>query len=142
MSDLLDVSDWLPLVAPDHVHAVPARHYWDHQSSDEVAFCRVTALAFLRHLTIAHIMQHGVLTGREAWDTYLRWRSLPEVVFLADPDGTDDQLQRLSRAVALGPRLWTDAHLAAFALAGGHRLITFDGDFARFPGLSLLQLRD
>ncbi len=112
-------------VAPDHVHAVPARRYWEHESAVQVAFCRVTALAFLRPLTNPHIMQHGVVTGREAWDISMQWRAMPEVVFLADPEGTDDRLHRLSRTVAIGD----------------HRLVTFDRDFARFPGLSLPRLQ-
>ncbi len=39
-------------------------------------------------------------------------------------------------------RLWTDAYLAAFALAGGYRLVSFDRDFLRFRpyGLNLLLL--
>jgi hypothetical protein len=38
------------------------------------------------------------------------------------------------------PRHWTDAYLAAFAKAGGLRLVSFDGDFTRFGGLDLLRL--
>ncbi|RMH20988.1 MAG: hypothetical protein D6696_06860 [Acidobacteria bacterium] len=45
---------------------------------------------------------------------------------------------RVSSGV-FGPRLWTDAYLAA--LAAGCRRVSFDDDFARFPHLSLLRLR-
>jgi hypothetical protein len=51
MRDLLDSSVWLPLSAPDHVHYPRARRYWDDEAVDELAFCRVTALVLLRHLT-------------------------------------------------------------------------------------------
>jgi len=37
-------------------------------------------------------------------------------------------------------RQWTDAYLAAFAKAGGLRLVSFDGDFVHFDGLDLLRL--
>jgi predicted nucleic acid-binding protein len=30
-----------------------------------------------------------------------------------------------------------DAYLAAFAIAGGHQLVTTDKGFAQYPGLSL-----
>ena len=86
-------------------------------------------------------MHHAVLTGSEAWDAYERWLALPEIVILADPAGIDDQLRRLSRSVNPGPTLWTDAYLAAFALAGGFRMVAFDSDFDRFQGLHFLHLR-
>lgn len=76
MADLLDVSVWLPLTAPDHVHHARARR-------------------------------------------------------LAEWSGSLD--------VRGGQ--WTDAYLAAFAAAGGHRLVAFDADFSRYPGLAFLHLR-
>jgi predicted nucleic acid-binding protein len=36
---------------------------------------------------------------------------------------------------------WTDAYLAAFAMASGSRLVTFDAHFHRYPGLEFLHLR-
>ena len=87
MSDLLDANVWVPLVAADHVHHGRALHYWQEESAGSVAFCRVTALAFLRHVTNAHIMQHGVLTSSEAWTLLQQWLNLPEVSFLSEPPG-------------------------------------------------------
>ena len=126
--------------APDHVHHERARRYWEVEATDQLAFCRVTLLALLRHLTNPHIMRHAVQTCRAAWETVNRWLKLPEVVILRDPTGVDDALGRLSQTVDLGPALWTDAYLTAFAMAGSHRLVTFDKDFRRFPGLHLLLL--
>jgi len=140
MIDLLDASVWVPLSAPDHVHHHRARRYWQHEAAEQLAFCRITAIALLRHLTNPRIMQHAVLTGSEAWDAYERWLALPEIIFLADPTGVQDQLRRLSRSVNPGPGLWTDLYLAAFALTGGFRLVAFDADFSRITGLSLLRL--
>ena len=140
MVDLLDASVWVPLSAPDHVHHARARQYWQSEASEDVAFCRVTALALLRHLTNPRIMQHAVLTGGEAWEAYERWLALPEILFLADPSGLDEQLGQLSRSIPIDAALWTDAYLAAFALAGGCRLVAFDADFHRFPNLNFLHL--
>jgi Tol biopolymer transport system component len=36
---------------------------------------------------------------------------------------------------------WTDAYLAAFASASDCRLVAFDGDFQRYPGVEFLHLR-
>lgn len=63
LPDLLDASVWLPLSAPDHVHYARARRYWDHEAGRELAFCRVTALALLCHLTNSRILGEATLDG-------------------------------------------------------------------------------
>jgi toxin-antitoxin system PIN domain toxin len=141
MSDLLDANVWVALVAADHVHHERALHYWQAESAESVAFCRITALAFLRLVTNAHIMQHAVLTSGEAWALLQEWIALPEVSVLNEPVGLDEQLGQFSRVLSIRPKLWTDAYLAAFAMAGNHRIVTFDGDFQKFPGLNLLLLQ-
>lgn len=141
MSDLLDANVWVALVAADHVHHERALHYWQEESAESVAFCRVTALAFLRLVTNAHIMQQAVLTSGEAWALLQEWLRLPEVSFLNEPVGLDEQLGQFSGLLSIRPKLWTDAYLAAFAIAGNHRIVTFDGDFQKFPGLNLLLLQ-
>ena len=141
MSDLLDANLWVALVATDHVHHERALRYWQEESAETVAFCRITALAFLRLVTNAHVMQHAVLTSGEAWALLQEWLRLPEVSFLNEPVGLDEQLGQLSRVMSIRPKLWTDAYLTAFAIAGNHRVVTFDGDFERFSGLNLLLLQ-
>lgn len=140
MSDLLDANVWVALVATDHVHHERALRYWQEESAETVAFCRITALAFLRLVTNAHVMQHAVLTSGEAWALWQEWLRLPEVSFLNEPVGMDEQLGQFSRVMSIRPRLWTDAYLAAFAIAGGHRIVTFDEDFRKFVRLDLLRL--
>jgi len=142
MSDLLDADVWVALVAADHVHHERALHYWREESAETVACCRVTVLAFLHLITDAHVMQHAVLTGTEAWALLQEWLTLPEGSFLDEPVDLDDQLGQLSRVMSIRPKLWTDAYLAAFATAGGHRIVTLEGDFPRFPGLDLLLLQE
>lgn len=141
MSDLLDANVWVALAAADHVHHELALRYWQEESAESVAFCRVTALAFLRLVTNAHVMQHAVLTSGEAWALLQEWLRLPEVSFLNEPVGLDEQLGQFSREMSIRPKLWTDAYLAAFAIAGNHRVVTLDGDFHQFPGLNLLFLQ-
>ncbi len=79
------------------------------------------------------------LEVEEAWKVYWELRLSSGVPLLEEPEGLDEALANLVRR-GLSPRLWTDAYLAAFALAGGHRLVTFDPDFLRFPGLEILRL--
>jgi predicted nucleic acid-binding protein len=38
------------------------------------------------------------------------------------------------------PKRWMDAYLAAFAIAAGQRLVTFDQGFRSYAGLDVLML--
>jgi toxin-antitoxin system PIN domain toxin len=140
LTDLPDVNVWLALSVPDHSHHPRARQYWYEESGSELAFCRVTALAFLRLTTQPAVMGGEPLTVREAWEAYVALRKLPEVVLAVEPDGCEDLLAAWAREPEATPRLWTDAYLAAFARAGAYRLVSFDSDFGRFQGLDLLRL--
>ena len=138
--DLLDASVWLPLSAPDHVHHARARRYWEAESADQLAFCRVTALAFLRLTTNVAVLGDAVLDGPGAWHALRTWLDAPRVDFLAEPPGVDEVLARWATGLDLRRGHWTDAYLAAFAVAAGSRLVTFDADFSRFQGLSWIRL--
>ena len=56
---------------------------------------------------------------------------------LEEPEGLEEALVNRE----FPSPFWTDAYLAALAVAGGHRLVTFDRDFQRFPEISPLLLR-
>lgn len=139
--DLLDVSVWIPLAARDHVHHVRALHYWQEDSRPQVAFCRVTALGFVRLLMNPHVMRHGVLQVSDAWRQYEAWRRLPDVAFIPEPAGTEQLLSGMCAAGGFGRSGLTDAYLAAFARSGGYRLVSFDSAFMRFPNLDFLHLQ-
>ena len=47
---------------------------------------------------------------------------------------------QLLRSGELPARRWTDAYLAAVAIANGWRLVSFDRDFERFEGLARLAM--
>jgi uncharacterized protein len=140
MRDLLDASVWVPLSAPDHVHYSRARRYWDDEAADQLAFCRVTALALLRHLTNPRILGKAALDGASAWRALQTWLALPQVTLLVEPVGLDELLGQWAGHLELRGGGWTDAYLAAFATASGSRLVAFDADFLRYPGVELLHL--
>jgi uncharacterized protein len=140
-TDLLDVNVWLALAVEAHAHHHRAQAYWEGEAAPQSAFCRVTELAFLRHLTNQAVMGDQMLRPSAACGKLQEFRALPEVKFLAEPIGLDELLRgfcNLSRAL---PNLWTDAYLAAFAKGAGLRMVTFDQGFARFKGLELLILK-
>ena len=65
------------------------------------------------------------------------WLSHPRARILNPTDRHVGILGRLLIGVGAGGNWVPDAHLAALAIEHGHELITFDRDFARFPGLRL-----
>lgn len=141
MRDLLDASVWLPLSAPDHVHYPRARRYWDDEAADELAFCRVTGLALLHHLTDPRILARAALDGAAAWRALETWLAVPKIILLGDPVGLEEMLGQWAGTLDLRGGRWTDANLAAFSAASGCRLVAFDADFHRYPGVEFLHLK-
>ena len=128
MPDLLDTSVWLVLSLPGHPHHRAALRYWREEADAEIAFTRVTMLGLLRLLTHPEVTGGRPLSGRAAWEVYQAWLRLPGVALHPEPPGLDRYLAEW--ADGLGRGHWTDADLTEFALAGGYRLVGFDGDTA------------
>ena len=139
-ADLLDANVWLALAAEAHAHHDFAKAYWEEEAAPVSAFCRVTQLAFLRHLSNKAIMGPQVLSPAAAWKKLQEFLALPEVKCLAEPAGLDERLGAFCNLGRTSPNLWTDAYLAAFARCAGLRLVTFDRGFSCFKGLELLVL--
>jgi predicted nucleic acid-binding protein len=87
------------------------------------------------------VMAGNPYTLEDAWQAYMIFLASPEVFFAGEPAACDPVLGALVPDMSLSPNAWTDAFLAAFAIAGAMRFVTFDSDFNRFPGLDLLHLR-
>ena len=66
-ADLLDTNVWLALAAEAHTHHRSAETYWQNEAAPLTAFCRMTQLAFLRHLTNKSVMATHTLTPAAAW---------------------------------------------------------------------------
>jgi uncharacterized protein len=68
--------------------------------------------------------------------------SRPEIAEMDEPSGTAALWQRLATRDTASPKVWMDAYLAAFAITGGLRFVTLDGDFKsyRAEGLQLVLL--
>ena len=64
---LADANVWLAVAFSDHAHHGKARAWFEMQADDSCAFCRVTQMALLRHLTNAKIMGAFVQNQQDAW---------------------------------------------------------------------------
>lgn len=142
---LCDSNVWLALTISEHIHhAFALRWFAGVAEPRMVFFCRATQQSFLRLLTSAAVLTpigSAPLTNQQAWNLY-------ETLLTDDRIDTQFQeppgLERLWRLFALrdaaSPKLWMDAYLAAFAVAGGYQFVTADKAFSQFAGLDLVLL--
>jgi len=138
--DLLDINVWLALVDQNHQHHEAAAAFWQKTADTPIAFTRVSMLGFLRLSTQNRVLSRP-LSNTEAWAIYQSYRALSRITFLAEPAGLEAHFQSLTSATDFPLRHWTDAYLAAHAIASDARLVSFDADFTRFPQLRFLHLR-
>ena len=71
----------------------------------------------------------------QAFDFVEKLRDAPTAVCITPGARHWDIFTSLCRSAGARGNLVPDAFLAALAIESGSELITFDGDFARFPGL-------
>jgi toxin-antitoxin system PIN domain toxin len=139
-ADLPDLNVWLALASSQHIHHRQALHYREQLAAEQVLFCTVTALGLVRLVSQPRLMGDAVKNAAEASELLAAFCRQPGVALApAEHDGWD-VFHHLMRQGNLPPRLCTDAHLAALAMANGWRLVSFDRDFERFEGLHWLAL--
>ena len=106
-----------------------------------VLFCRATQQTFLRLVTNASVLSpygNPPLTNRQAWAAYQSILVDERIVFRPEePAGLEAHWRRFALRETASPKIWMDAYLAAFAFAGGYRMVTTDAAFAQFRGLDL-----
>jgi len=138
---LLDVNIWLAAVWARHVHHAIAKQYVDAEE-DDMAFCRVTELAFLRLVTNRAVTGSDALTRRQAWDSLLALEADPRIRFVPEPRGLATLWIAFSKRDDRSHLLWTDDYLAAFAQTAGAELVTFDAGLrTRYPSVDVVVLR-
>lgn len=141
---LADSNFWLALALFEHpLHVEAAKWMSSQKSARSVLFCRATEQSFLRLLSTAAVFApYGLppLTNAEAWLLYERLRADKRIGFADEPRGLAGEWKKFSARPASSPKLWMDAYLAAFAVAGKIRLVTTDTGFRQFKGLDHLIL--
>ncbi len=141
---LADTNIWLALALSKHVFHEAAQSWLDAESQErEVLFCRSTQQSFLRLLTTAAVLRpYGLLplTNGEVWALYERFLADRRIGMVAEPPGLEARWKALAALATPSPKLWMDAYLAAFAIAGGYQFVTTDQAFAQYTGLDLIVL--
>lgn len=142
-AELPDTSVWVALATDRHRHHQVAGEWFDSLADNASArFCRMTQNSFLRLMTVVEFQQEDTLSNAEAIAVLGRLRGDPRVGWSDESPGVEDLWFRLASLSTPSPKRWMDAYLAAFALAGDLRLVSFDSGFRRYrrEGLEVLAL--
>ena len=138
MSALIDVNVLVALMHERHRHSRNAVA-WLGEATERraIVICRVVQMGTLRILTNGTIMKEDALTATEFWKGWDRVVADDRFGRVAEPSTFEVAWRSLTSALPRGSTAETDAYLAAFAIAGSHRLTTFDVGFRRFPEVDL-----
>ena len=139
---LADSGVWLALALSKHEMHPRARAWLAERSTHEVMFCRSTQQSFLRLLTTKAVLApYGIppLSNNAAWSVYDRLRADDRISWTEEASGLEASWRKFSGGSKASPKIWMDAY-AAFAMAGGHQLVTSDKAFKQFNGLDLVVL--
>jgi toxin-antitoxin system PIN domain toxin len=140
MPALCDINTLLACCYERHIHHPAALAWLDDQDQLAVVICRQTQTGLLRLLTNASVMGSEVCSMEQAWDVYDTLINDERFDFYAEPVGLEPCLRKYTQSGRVSPKLWQDAHLAAFARAAKLHLVTFDGGFRQFEALRLTLL--
>jgi toxin-antitoxin system PIN domain toxin len=144
---LCDTNIWVALALTDHTYHLLVRSWLETVTeAASLLFCRSTQQSFLRLVCNPSVMGlygSARLTNEQAWAAYDALSVDVRVAFQhEEPLGIEPYWRQNTNRRTVSPKLWMDAYLAAFAVAGDYRLVTTDKDFRQFGGLDLLLLGD
>lgn len=99
-----------------------------------VGFAWLVLAGLVRVSTMRQIFREP-LSATEATDWVRTWLDQPPATVVQPGPRHVDLLADLLNAAGRAGNLVSDAHLAALALEHRATIVTFDSDFARFPGV-------
>jgi toxin-antitoxin system PIN domain toxin len=123
----------------DAIVAAATAAYRAATAERPACFCRSTQQSVLRLLSLPALLHsYGVpgLSNQDALTTLDRFMASPTVAYRDEPARVVPLWHRLAALPTASPKVWMDAYLAAFAIAGGLELVTFDKGFSQFAGLT------
>jgi toxin-antitoxin system PIN domain toxin len=133
---LPDINFWLALIFDSHTHHQSAKSWMDSLVGGTCCFCRHTQQGFLRLANSPRALQADAVSMVDAWRLYDMALGDPRIGFSDEPPRLEAVWRSLSQRSDFAPKLWSDAYLAAFAIAGGYQLVTFDRGFKQYANLT------
>jgi uncharacterized protein len=139
---LVDTNVLVYAVNPDSLHHATARAWLEAAlgGDEPVALAWLAMVGFVRIVAHRRILPKplDLLLAMEYLDKCIH---APAAVVVHPGDRHAALFARMLVTVGEGGNLTNDAHLAAIAVEHEATLVSFDGDFERFAGLSFLRLR-
>lgn len=132
---LPDVNVWIALSFSTHIHHSSANAWFTGLSNESLFVCRMTQQGFLRLATNPKVIPAAAVSLDRAWQLYDAILSDWRVAFIDEPANIEASWRSFTHGSSFSPRIWNDAYLAAFCVAGDYELVTFDKGFGRYPGL-------
>ena len=133
---IVDANVLLYAVDLASAHHERARSWLDGSiaGSEAVGLAWIALLAFIRIGTNPSVLPTP-MTADEATGQVETWLGAPAAVVAQSTARHASVLRGLLRDTGTAGNLTTDAHLAALALEHGADIVSYDRDFARFPGV-------
>lgn len=144
---LFDTNVWIAALFPTHpCHALAQQALQQATPGDPAVFCRATQQSFLRLATTPTLLKaYGAegLTNRDALSALDALQALPQCSQRDEAPGVVALWRTFATRDTASSKVWMDAYLAAFAVAGRLRLVTLDADFKNFvpQGLELMLMK-
>ena len=139
---LVDVNVLLPLLLPQHPAHAAARQWLGLQAKNTTRYALPVQLGVLRLLSQPRVMGNSALLPDVALQT---WADLVDAADMQELVAPQPQHGLLLRQCVAGrvatPNLWTNAWLAALAMATHSTMVTFSHGFRGFAGLQLTLLQ-
>jgi toxin-antitoxin system PIN domain toxin len=133
---LVDVNVLIYAVDNKAAHHQMAKNWWESAlfGDEVIGLPWLVVLGFIRVTTMPQAFFHPFSVDK-ALEIVQEWLAHPLVSIVHPGPQHFHILQNLLMQVGTGGNLTSDAHLAAVALETHAKVISFDRDFARFPGL-------
>jgi toxin-antitoxin system PIN domain toxin len=133
---VVDAGVLLYAVDSASVHHEQSRSWLDYSlgGAEAVGLAWLVLLAFIRVGTNMSILPTPMSVD-EATGQVETWLGAPAAIVIEPTARHAAVLQGLLREAGTAGNLVTDAHLAALAIEHGAGIVSYDRDFARFPGV-------